>query len=64
MDQAIIQNIADIIIQEAKNLEPDNLIRGIHQIHYLLNLKLLAVIKEEERKAEIAARLRKEVGGE
>ncbi len=59
-----IENIAAQIIAEAKNLKPDNLIRGIHQIHYLVNLKLLAVIKEEERKAEVAARLRKEVGGE
>lgn len=59
----IIQNIAAQIIEEAKNLEPDNLIRGIHQIHYQVNLRLLKAIKEEER-IEIAERLRKEVGGE
>lgn len=61
-----IQTIAILIVTEAANriIGNESLIRGIHLVHYQVNLRLLATIEEEERKLEIAERLRKEVGGE
>lgn len=61
-----IKNITNLIIEEAYNrIEGnENLIRGIHLVHYQVNLRLLVVINEEKRKAEIAQRLKKEMGSE
>lgn len=61
-----IENIANLIIEEATNriIGNENLIRGIHLVHYQVNLRLLAVIEEEERKAKVAEALKKETVGD
>lgn len=58
-----IETIATLIVTEAANRDTDNLMRAIYDVNYSVRMRVLEMMSEINV-AEIADRLRKEVGGE
>ncbi len=59
----VIQNIANLIIAEARNVEGDDIGRAVYHIHLLVRARVLEMVREI-RQAETANRLKKEILGD
>lgn len=58
-----IETIATLIVTEAANRDTDNLLRAIYDVNFSVRMRVQEMMSEINV-AEIADRLRKEVGGD
>lgn len=58
-----IENIANLIIEEAANRDGNNLIRAIYNVNLSVRMRVLEMISEI-KVAEIAERLKREIVGD